>query len=103
MLFEYLIPKVADLLSLPSDASYEDIAIGLLENIAAECSLERFRIYDIRELHNEIVKKYTYREDDFIREVPGFLRSSDFIARIVKDRIIGVIANVLFGSLVAHV
>ncbi len=96
LLFEYLVPKVADLLGLPADAPYEDIAVGLLEKIAGECQVERFKIYTIGEFYSEIIKKYNYHEDDIIKDIPGFLRGRDLIARFVKERIIGVIANVLF-------
>lgn len=99
LLFEYVVPKVADLLGLPSSASYEDIAVGLLEKIAEECRLERFRIYNISELYSEITGKYKYNEDDFIREIPGFLRGTELLARFVKERIIGIIANVLFSNI----
>lgn len=98
LLFEYLVPKTADLLGLSLNASYEDISVGLLESIAEDCKIERFKIYSIRELYREIVGKYEYREDGFIKEIPGFLRSRELVARIVRERIIGVIANVLFGA-----
>jgi len=98
LLFEYLVPKVADLLGLPPNVTYEDIAVGLLEKIAEECGVERFRIYNIREFYSEITERYKYQEDDFIKEIPGFLRGKDLLARFVRERIIGIIANVLFDT-----
>lgn len=99
MLFEYLVPKVSDILGLPANCSYEDVAVGLLESIAEDCKVERFKIYDTSELYSEIAGKFRYREDVFIKEIPGFLRSTEFVARFVKERIIGIIANILFSEI----
>ena len=98
LLFEYLVPKVADLLGLPANVTYEDIAVGLLEKIAEECRVERFRIYSIREFYSVIMDRHKYQEDDFIKEIPGFLRGKDLLARFIRERIIGIIANVLFDT-----
>ena len=97
LLFEYVVPKVADLLGLPPEASYEDVALGLLEKIAGDCGMERFKLYDVKGFYAEITGNYSYREDEFVKEIPGFLRGTDLIARFIRERIIGVIANVLFG------
>lgn len=97
LLFEYLVPRVTDLLGLESSATYEDIAVGLLENIAGYYKVERFRIYNIRELYMVIEGKFQYIEDDFLREIPGFLRGKEIINKLVKERIISIIANILFS------
>lgn len=77
VLFEFLVPRIADLLNLPANAAYEDIFAGLLERIAEANGIERFRIYSFFELNSEIAG--------------GFRRSCD-------DSIIGRIADIVFNT-----
>ena len=56
MLFEKIIPTIADLLKLPNTATYEEIFIGLLEVIAEKKSVEKFNIYSINEFIDVIEK-----------------------------------------------
>lgn len=98
-LFEHIIPKVASLLGLSESASYEDISIALIEKIADISGVERFKIYDLEGLISEIMRKYVPVKADFLNEIPGFLMSIDFITKINRDKILGSIANELFGDL----
>ncbi|HOM43280.1 MAG TPA: patatin-like phospholipase family protein [Bacillota bacterium] len=54
MLFERIIPDIADLLELKAASEYQDILIGLLEFLAEENGVERFRIYSVEEFMKEI-------------------------------------------------
>lgn len=100
VLFERIIPKIADLLGVSRDASYEDISIALIENIAEFSGVERFKVYTFKELFKEISDKYKPVKDDFIREIPGFLRGIELVSKIVKDKIIGSIASELFDNMI---
>ncbi|HOJ11982.1 MAG TPA: patatin-like phospholipase family protein, partial [Clostridiales bacterium] len=73
-LFEYVIPKIADILGVPSSATYEDISIALVEDAARICEIERFKVYTMDELISEIKKEYIPAKDDFINEIPAFMR-----------------------------
>lgn len=95
-LFEYVIPKIADILEVPSNASYEDISIALVEDAARICKIERFKIYTVDELITEVKKEYQPEKDDFINEIPAFMRGMNIVSRIVRDKIIGIIAMELF-------
>jgi NTE family protein len=99
MLFEHLVPRTADLLGLSGDYSYEDLAIGLMERVADSAGLDRFRIYTFREFLDAILENYVFFKDDFVKEIPAFLRNRDLISRLTRDRIIRSIANIVFGSL----
>jgi NTE family protein len=98
VIFEFLVPRVADLLGLPDNSSYEDVAIGLLEKIAGTCGVERFKIYSAEGLYSEIAGRYRCLNDEFIRDIPGFLRSRELLSRFVSERIISSIAHELFGN-----
>ena len=50
LICEVLIPLIGKELKLKKEASYEDIYCGLLENIAMELNIERFKKYTVEEL-----------------------------------------------------
>ncbi len=50
LLFERILPRAAQLLSLPVSATYQTILVGLLEQLAQEKGLDRFQIYTLDEL-----------------------------------------------------
>lgn len=49
LLFESVLPKAAMFLGLPAHATYQDVTVGLLEILAQEKELDRFRIYTLEE------------------------------------------------------
>ena len=66
VLFEILVPRIADLLNLPQNMTYEDLLIRLLERIAEANGIERFRIYSSFELYSEIAGVFCRGKDDSI-------------------------------------
>lgn len=54
MLFERIIPTLGELLKAPITATYQDIFIGLLETIAELKGINRFKIYTINSLMEQI-------------------------------------------------
>lgn len=96
--FEFIVPRVGDLLGLPLSASYEDIAIGLLESIAHDCGIERFRIYNLREFYSEILDSKKFKYNAYFKDTPVFLRSNDIITRLARNKVIENVAGELFGS-----
>jgi NTE family protein len=101
-LFEYIIPRVSDLLGLSRNASYEDISVALVEYMAEISGLERFKIYDLKDLLSQISIAYTPVKDDFLKEIPGFLRGNELLSKIVRDKIIGSIASELIKGMGTH-
>ena len=60
MLFERIIPEIADLLGLKAASEYQDILIGLLEYLAEESGVERFRINFKGKVKAECMSKGRY-------------------------------------------
>lgn len=54
MLFEGVIPRLVNVMKLDASSDYMDIFIGLLEVLAEDCEVNRYRIYTFRELVSEI-------------------------------------------------
>lgn len=102
-LFEYIVPKVAEFLGMSKNATYEDIAVGLMENIAVSCGVERFKVYSLRELYREIAATNRFSYDGFLKETPGFLKNNDLLALLAKNRIIEGVAGELFNNFKSEV
>ena len=58
LLFERILPRLVEILKLPEDCSYSDIAIALVEKIALEVGLDRFKIYSFSELIDCVTTEY---------------------------------------------
>ncbi len=62
-LFEEIIPRVAELLDLGKEATYEEIVVSFLEAQAMDLGMERFKIYSFTDFFNEIIERSkTYDE-----------------------------------------
>ena len=96
--FEYIIPKVADLLGLSAKNSYEDVAYSLLEKVAEKQNIEKFKIYSSDELFSEVRGKYNLNNDEFIKQIPSFLKNRELLTKLLKDRILAGVADELFGE-----
>lgn len=55
-LFEKIIPKLVDILDLSHNATYEDLIITLIETLAEEKGVEKYKIYSIDEFIKTINK-----------------------------------------------
>jgi len=60
MLFEGVVPRLVNIMKLDFSAGYREIFIGLLEALAEDCGVNRYRIYTVEELAIEI--EACYRE-----------------------------------------
>jgi len=54
MLFERIIPELAGLLGIKAASEYQDIFIGLLEVLAEDSEVNRYKIYSMKEFIEEI-------------------------------------------------
>lgn len=54
MLFEGIVPRLVNIMKLNSSSGYREIFIGLLEALAEDCGVNRYRIYTVEELAGEI-------------------------------------------------
>lgn len=104
LLLEYIVPKLALLLNLNKKSSYEDISVAILELLAQEQNLERFKIYSFHNFITEIRKGYSSRksESSTHSHLPQFVRQSDVLSRAVKDRIAREIVHELYEEYILN-
>ncbi|HOJ10097.1 MAG TPA: patatin-like phospholipase family protein [Clostridiales bacterium] len=98
-LFEHIIPKIASILEVPSNASYEDIIIALIEDAARILEIEQFKIYTMDDLLSLIRKKHRPAGDEIVKQIPAFIRNMNIVSKIARDKIIGDIAIELLGGM----
>lgn len=98
MVFEKIIPTIADLLKLPNSATYQDIFIGLLEVLAKKENIEKYKVYDINGFIECIQKstKYECADEkrrrhllDLKRIATGILGANmlDELANVILDTV----------------
>jgi len=101
LMFEHIIPRLTTLLELEKESSYEDLVIAILEYVALEYQVNRFRVYTFESFLEEVRKTLSGRlpfgEDDNVK-LPGFVRQSDVLSRAVRDRVLREIIRELFGE-----
>jgi len=60
LLFEFIIPKIAKIVSLEEDYTYKNFVIGILEVVAEYLKIERLNIYSSKEFYDIIYEKYSF-------------------------------------------
>jgi NTE family protein len=100
LLFEYIIPKISNMLGISQKASYEDISIAVIESLAQAHEVERFKVYALEELFSEIAPKFETEKAHNVRNVQVLWREVNIMPRFVKDRLLMNIASELFGDII---
>lgn len=101
MLFEYIIPRIINLLNIDQDCSYDDIVISLLEMAAEKKELERFKVYSVDQFYSEIFKRYQRNSKkrsikNIQSRIPRLVRQYDLLSRAIKEDILTDILNIIF-------
>jgi len=103
LLYEHLVPRLASLLDLGRESTYEDLVVGILEVLALEYEVERFKTYSLENFLSVIrdniktkgAKRLKAKEN---LRLPLFVKQSGVLPRAVKDRMIREIADGLFAD-----
>ena len=94
-LFEEIIPRLAELLDLDQNASYEEIVLNFLEVQAMDLAMERFKIYKFKDFMAEILEKsknFQIEEDKGDRVIEFFLKN-ELLAKVAKGKSIRHLAR----------
>jgi NTE family protein len=103
LLFEVILPRLAEILNIPDNATYEELSIELLEMIAESVNLERFKIYDIKEFIAGIFERRDRVPNDSEIERTVLFRRFDFISRTARNKIVTRLAHEIFDGLMKSV
>lgn len=94
--FEKLIPKLNNLIDTDKDCSYAEIIVYLLEKLAEEIDINRFKIYSFDELHKKLKVDYNNKKKSSRHKLPNFFQTSSLLPKQFKEDIIIEIAEELF-------
>lgn len=101
LLYEHIIPKLAALLDLKKENSYEELIIALLEFIALEKKMARFKIYSFSKFLEEvssICATQSCSSDKEAFHLPVFVKQSGVLPRSFKDNILREVVAQLFEA-----
>jgi len=99
MMFEEIIPHLNEMLHGSRHNDYEDIALLVLEEIATDLDLPRFRIYERKEFIKELAHNYIPHIDNSkIGNLPDFVKHNMLVSRMVRDQLLEQIVYYLFGD-----
>lgn len=101
MLFEYIIPKLGELLSIGKDEGYEDIILAMYERVAEKRRIEKFKLYSFENFEDEVLSKFKPSRGTVSKMIPKLLKQSDLLMKTVKEDILDEITDVLFRNLVS--
>ncbi len=94
-LFEEIIPKVSTILNLGRESNYEDIVIGLLERVAGQLKLEKFRVYSFEEMCDEI-KGLESNIPSYKDRFNGILGKIESLSLKNKEEILTQVVDIMF-------
>ncbi len=100
-LFEEIIPRVAELLDLGKEATYEEIVVSFLEAQAMDLGMERFKIYSFTDFFNEIIERSkTYDEKkDKINKVIEFFLKNEILSKVTKEQSIRHLGKIVIRGM----
>lgn len=103
MLFEYIIPRLTNLLDIEQNSTYEDIVIALMEKAAEKKEIKRFKVHSIEDFFQEITKHYQRDPQKGLTRnipsgIPRFIRQYDLLSRAIKEEIITDILGIIFAG-----
>ncbi len=88
ILFERILPRLVEILKLPQDCGYGDIALSLAEKIAIEVGVDRFKIYTFDELIECITKKYSKEKRGNSKKEGSLISKFGFLSLFSGDNVL---------------
>lgn len=98
-LFEKILPGLSYMLEIPADCSYQDIIIGVLEYIAEERHVERYKVRNFNDFIEKIkhmICKENGTSNPFTSGITGITKlasmlSKDIVLKKVREELINVL------------
>jgi NTE family protein len=88
LLFERVLPKLVEILKLPENCSYGDIALALAEKIAIEVGVNRFKIYTFDELVERIIKNFNQGKREVSTKEESLISKFSFLSLFSGDSLL---------------
>src|SRR6056297_2039534 len=104
MLFEHILPRMAAVLDLKDDATYEDILTGFIEHQAKASGIDRFAVYRMKELFELAKESHKPTGKRMFNKLPDFVKQNELLmlSRGVKDEILAEFMDILMNGEESH-
>jgi len=99
MLFEKIVPRLADLLELDEDSTYSDIVLSLYEWAGEKLAIDPYRIYREEEFFDEVKSKFKPSRHYLSKRIPRIIKSRDLLIKKVKNEILGEVLDEFFKKI----
>jgi NTE family protein len=105
ILFEKLIPELAEMFNLKLTDGYREITLTLVEYLAEVMEIERLAVYEYEQFEREVISKAkTYKtHSHFYKDLPLFFRKAAIVKHTLKDDILIRWAHILMESYLAQI
>ncbi len=105
ILFEKLIPELADMFDLSLNDGYREITLTLLEYLAKVLDMDRLKVYDYEAFEQEVLEKAKSHQasSHFYKELPAFIRKVSLVKHTLKDEILVRWAGILTDAYLSQV
>ncbi|HKL74669.1 MAG TPA: patatin-like phospholipase family protein [Halanaerobiales bacterium] len=87
LLFEKLIPYIAEMLDIDKKQDYKYIIAGMLEVLAEKLNINRYHIYNLQDLMKKINKNLKKRNSENNKYIPNFVFNNKLLAKTVSDEL----------------
>lgn len=90
VLFEHIVPKLSMLLELNKECGFEQIVVAMLEVIAADLRIERFKVYSFEDFWRKVKRTFLLRKMDRAEDrfsLPDFIKQNNILSRAMKDQV----------------
>lgn len=76
-LFEIVFPRIAKKMNLKNGWDYKDLIIGIYEYYGKKIKIDRFKIYDLKELIEKVSKRIDEVENNHYKSLNRFIKNFD--------------------------
>ena len=95
-LFEFIMPKLSNILELEKEADYGDMFFNLLEKLAEIYEIEKLNIYTYDELLDLVKEKLKLEEDKEFGIVDKIIEKVDLLSIFSREEIIKEVGKIIF-------
>ena len=97
MLFEHILPKLAEVFRLGDALDYEDLWAALLESAAERVGLDPLRIYPIADLAEQIAAAYERPAPALQKPILSLAKVTPRLGRLVQKKLLDALLDTFFG------
>jgi len=97
-LYEYIIPKIIEMLELDKSSDYEDVMVAIFEQLAEHLNIRRFKIYEAQEFMDIVEEKYINANKPKSGKIATYVLKRGMPIKLVKKEVLFETMNIIFNK-----